>query len=87
MTGPATVYDIASGLLGDLRSTGNYSQATCLAFGLTQSQYTDTRGNPPSGSGDYYLVRGRNGCGSGGYGDSGLVPDPRTDLDLSGPCP
>jgi len=35
---------------------------------------------PALGDGLYYLVAAENVCGSGGYGDSSLVPDPRDSL-------
>ncbi|MBD3867575.1 MAG: exo-alpha-sialidase [Acidobacteria bacterium] len=86
-TGPGTIYDVATGLLSDLLAGGTYVASSCLAADLPQPGYDDTRGNPATGDADYYLIRSRNGCGAGGYGDSGLSPDPRDGLDAASPCP
>jgi len=85
--GPGTTYDIASGSLMQLRATGGFGGAVCLASGLKDSTYRDTRQAPPPEDGYYELVRARNSCGIGSWGDSSIVPDPRDQLDsTSGPC-
>jgi hypothetical protein len=43
-------------------------------------------GNPALGDGSWYLVRSRNGCGSGTWGNSSLDPDPRDLLDAAPAC-
>jgi hypothetical protein len=85
--GPGTVYDIVSGSLGALRLTGTFDGALCLASDLPGPPYEDRRAGLPPGAAHYYLVRGRNSCGGGTYGDSSRVPDPRDALDQSSPCP
>ena len=77
--GFATSYDVVTGLLLDLRASAGYGAATCLASGVLDTPYDDTRGNPPAGDGDYYLVRARNAYGVGTYGP--------TVLDAASPCP
>jgi hypothetical protein len=79
--GPSTVYDLVTGLLGQLRAAADYRDASCLQDGQGNSPYADTRGNPASGEGYYYLVRAQNACGTGSYGDSGETPDPRDGLE------
>jgi hypothetical protein len=85
--GPGTAYDIVTGDLADLRATGVYGAATCLASDVDTAFHDDLRPDPSPGAAVYYLVRARNACGSAGYGDSGGEPDPRDELDVSGPCP
>lgn len=68
LAGTATAYDIATGLLGDLRVSGGFAAATCLVNGLADTPYDDTRSGPAAGTGFYYLVRAENDCGSGNYG-------------------
>jgi hypothetical protein len=85
--GPATRYDVVSGTLADLRSNGTFAAATCLADDHPDPIFDDTRGDPGSGNGDYYLVRAQNGCGAGTFDDSSLPVDPRDALDAGTPCP
>jgi hypothetical protein len=82
-----TVYDVVTGDLGGLHSTGTFSGATCLASDLNIPSHADTRAPPDAGAGVYYLIRARNGCGNGTHGDSSIAADPRDLLDASGPCP
>jgi hypothetical protein len=83
--GTATVYDIATGLLSDVRQSGSFSLASCL--GTVDDSPHDDLDAPPTSDARYYLLRARNACGTGSYGDAPLMPDPRDDLDTSGPCP
>jgi hypothetical protein len=85
--GPATGEDVVSGDLSDLRDTGGYSGAICLASDLPGPSYEDTRPDPAAGEARYYLVRAVNACGAGTHGDAGPEPDPRDGLDAAGPCP
>jgi hypothetical protein len=85
--GPATAYDLVRGSLGDLRSTGTFGSAACLASGTADGPYDDDGPAPSPGTGEYVLVRAVNPCGTGSYGDATATPDPRDDLDVSGPCP
>jgi hypothetical protein len=84
--GAATTYDVVTGLLSALRSSGGFAGATCLADGV-RTPLDDTRGAPAAGDGFYYLARAKNPCGTATYGSSGHLPDPRTALDTSSPCP
>jgi hypothetical protein len=85
--GTETTNDVVTGSLNSLLSSGDFSGATCLVFDRDDSPYDDTRPDPDPGQGDYYLVRAVNSCGTGSYGDSSLVPDPRDDLDTGTVCP
>ncbi len=88
VVGAGAVYDLVGGALSQLRADGNFGRATCLVSGFADTPYTDTSAAPPVGDAEYFLVRGRNGCGLGTYGDSGLSPDPRDALDAGAPaCP
>jgi hypothetical protein len=87
--GSGTRYDIVTGLTSALLADDGYAHATCLDSTLTTSKYMDRRGNPPA-SGNaayYYLVRAKNSCGAGTFGNSTLVPDRRDALDAASPCP
>jgi hypothetical protein len=64
----ASHYDVAGGGLADLRDDGNCSAATCLENDHPDSTWNDTRDDPGPSAGQYYLVRGQNGQGAGGYG-------------------
>jgi hypothetical protein len=81
VVGPSTVYDLVTGLVGDLRAVGDYRGASCLQDGQANTPYTDTRPHPATGAAYYYLVRAQNVCGTGSWGDSGEVPDPRDGLE------
>ena len=66
--GTGTLYDLVSGSLAALRTTG-FAGASCLRPGGGNS-HSDTRGNPATGSGYWYLSRARNSCGTATYGSS-----------------
>jgi len=51
-----------------VRASGPGASASCLAGGLAAPAYDDTRADPPSGDGYFYLARGRNSCASGPFG-------------------
>ena len=59
------VFDVASGLLSNLRLTGNFAGATCLSNGSAESQLIDPR-LPAAGEGFYYLVRSEGGTWNDG---------------------
>jgi len=84
--GSSTVSDVATGLLSALRSTGTFSAATCLADGIAGTTFDDPGVNPPAGEGRWYLLRMTNGCGTGSFGNSSLVVDPRDALDSGTTC-
>jgi len=85
--GSSTVYDLVSGWLSELRADGAFTGSYCLKHDQLASPFTDTHPAPPTGDGYYYLVRGDNACGTGTYGATALMPDPREVLDTAGPCP
>jgi hypothetical protein len=87
VAGSGTVYDLLAGSLDALRAAGDFSGATCAGAGLSGASIASPVSDPPPGEGVYYLVRARNVCGAGTYGDSGLTPDPRDALDVASPCP
>jgi len=64
--GPATVYDVLSGVVPELPVDGAASEI-CLASDLSTSAATDPT-LPAAGRGLWYVVRGRNACASGTYG-------------------
>ena len=82
------LYDIAGGMLSDLRNDRGYAQAECLAESVTRNQWLDQRPGPPTADAHYYLVRARGtSTGTGSYGDGATDgADPRDELDLAGPC-
>jgi hypothetical protein len=86
-TGSGTAYDITTGRLSDLRSSGGYGGASCEVDDHPDTPYEAVLTDPPTGDGDWFLVRAQNSCADGTYGDSSLATDPRDALDSSGPCP
>lgn len=64
--GAATVHDVVRGELRQL-PVGSGGAETCLAPGLPGDSVADPS-TPDAGGGFYYLVRGRNACGTGTYG-------------------
>jgi len=88
VVGEAAVYDVVSGSVSQLRADRGYARALCLASRLADTPLSDPQSDPPAGEAFYYLVRGANPCGTGTYGDSSLIPDPRDLLDAGTPaCP
>jgi hypothetical protein len=69
-SGQLAIYDVASGALGDLRSSGTVAGAVCTGDDVAGTTWDDTLGDPAPGAGFYYLIRGQNDCGSGSYGVS-----------------
>ncbi len=88
LAGSSTVYDIVKERLSDLLVDRDYLLAFCLASGLAGASFIDMTPDPPADDGDIYLVRSKNNCGTGSYGDSTLIPDPRDFLDspAGDPC-
>jgi hypothetical protein len=62
--GPGTVHDVVRGTTNQL-PVGAGAE-TCLASGIAAATASD--GSTPSSSSYWYLVRGRNACGTGTYG-------------------
>jgi hypothetical protein len=72
-SGAGTVYDVVRGPLTGL-PVGAGASESCRAAGLGAIFFMDSV-DPPAATGFWYLVRGRNACGAGGYGaDSSGVP-------------
>jgi subtilase family serine protease/subtilisin-like proprotein convertase family protein len=67
--GAATVHDVVRGNLGEL-PVGSGGSEICVATGVAAGTASDPA-DPPVGGGFWYLVRGRNGCGTGTYGADG----------------
>jgi hypothetical protein len=64
--GAGTVHDVVRGLVGEL-PVGAGAAEICMAPGILMASTTDGA-EPFPGSAHWYLVRGRNTCGAGGYG-------------------
>jgi hypothetical protein len=88
LNGTATTYDVATGLMADLAASQTYAMASCAVNNHPDTPFSDSTA-VAVGDIRYWLVRASNACnvGSGTYGDSTLVPDPRDALDATGPCP
>lgn len=84
VSGSSTVYDLVRGSVPALHSAGGYEGvALCAGRGVEATSFRDVNEEFP-----FYLVRARNGCGVGTYGNSNVSPDPRDFLDEPGtdPC-
>lgn len=82
-----TAYDVVTGDLGTLRATGgDFAAATsaCAEDNLSDTSSVQA-GDPPIGSGTWFLVRGAN-CGGGTYdsGGSGLIATRDPEVEASG---
>jgi hypothetical protein len=64
--GSGTVHDLLRGAVDEL-PVGSGPAEACLVSGTVATTETDSS-LPTSGSGFFYLVRGRNSCGPGTYG-------------------
>jgi hypothetical protein len=69
LAGSGTLYDLVSGSLRIPPSAVSFSPATCLQSS-TVATFSDVRPAPAIGTGFWYLVRGRNSCGTGSYGSA-----------------
>lgn len=92
--GPAVRYDVVGASLAGLRGAGDFAGAACLQSQAGEPPVVDASGAPTPGDGSYVLVRATHACGSGGYGASSLLPDPRRGLEdgpvsppVPDPCP
>jgi hypothetical protein len=81
-------YDVASGLLSELRQDEGYARVTCEAPLWPDSPYVDDR-VPPEGDGYWHLVRTHGPAGVGTWGDGAPPgrPNVRDVLDEQPPCP
>jgi hypothetical protein len=77
-SGPETGYDLVSGVIANAGAL-DFTASICLQTN-GPAGYSDTRPDPLPGSVYWYLVRGRNSCGTGTYGspprDSTIAPCP-----------
>jgi hypothetical protein len=64
----ALSYDVAGGLLSELRADSGTRWAECLADDLLLPRFVDGRDPPPSGEGYYYIIRAVGPCKDGSYG-------------------
>jgi len=79
-TPDATGYDVARGVLSDLRAARNFSGATGPSCNQPATTYSDFSANPAAGNGYYYLVRARVGASRGTWGS------PKRDAEIT-VCP
>ncbi len=71
---PATVYDIVSGTLANLRSSRNFDGSSCRQDDGGDPSWLDTAPDPLPAAGFYYLVRAESVCGDGGWGAGSAGP-------------
>lgn len=83
--GSGVRYDLAGGLVSELRPAGGVIGALCVADDLAQATFDDTRPAPPVGDAYYYIVRAEKppSCGTGSYG----VATSGAELQPSAACP
>jgi hypothetical protein len=67
--GAGTSYDVAFGFLSDLQAAANFAQAACVG-NVSDTPAQDAGPDPGIGQGYYYLVRAKNACGAGGWGQA-----------------
>ena len=82
--GNSTLHQLVRGIAAEL-PVGNGVSESCVVNGSTSPFATDTS-VPAAGQGFWYLVRGRNACGTGTYGFSGLHGLPSTERTTTA-CP
>jgi hypothetical protein len=79
-----TVYDAVRGLVGTLPVGGSASE-TCMATGIGSTYFSDAS-TPAAGASYWYLVRARDACGTGTYGNV-VVRGVASGERASGACP
>lgn len=79
-SGSGTGYQVLQGLAGEF-PVGSGAAEICLDDAVEGTSLGGLPA-PPAGTSHYYLVRGRNGCGAGSYGESSAGEDR-----LSSACP
>jgi hypothetical protein len=67
-SGSGTVYDVLRGSVSEL-PVGSGTEESCVASGTTDPIYDELE-VPSSGAAFYFLVRGSNSCGDGGFGEA-----------------
>ncbi len=85
LTGPGQVrwndprndflFDLAGGLLSELRTQGNTTAAICLENDAIEPTHQETRSDPPPGDGYYYMVREQSQCEAAPYGFASAGPE------------
>jgi hypothetical protein len=85
-TFPPVTFDVVKGALTELRGDGGFDRASCLGT-YSSNPATDMSPAPPPHEGHYYLACGLSSCVAQGYGAGSTDPDPRRDLEATGPCP
>ncbi len=78
-SGVGTTHRLITGRIGSLRNDAGFGGA-CQVAEVDGEIFTDTRVDPEPGVGWYYLIAGTNDCGTGTYGASSLLVDPREAL-------
>ncbi len=63
-------YDVAAGLLSEVRADGGFGRAACVQDDGADAAWTDPSADPSEGEARYYLVRAENSCGDGGWGNA-----------------
>jgi hypothetical protein len=76
VAGPSVRYDVAGGLLSDLRSMGLAAATACLTGDVEPVVYEDPRPDPAPGDGYFYLARAANPCAVSGFGSGREALDP-----------
>lgn len=86
VAGVDTTYDVVTGSLSALQETRDFSLARCAAAGLPLAAASLPEPDPEPGEAVYYLVRGRNACGDGTFGEDLPGLNARARLDEASPC-
>jgi hypothetical protein len=86
VAGEGTAYDVVAGSISDLVSDRGFGRVQCGASALPAASFSSAIPDPSPGDAVYFVVRGRNACGSGTYAGGYADPGPRADLDAASPC-
>lgn len=70
--GPASSYDVVTGVLSELRADAGFARVSCLQAAHPDTPYDDVRPGPFGGAGWYYLIRAKNVCGTATFGRPGM---------------
>ena len=70
-SGSGTLYQVARGSLAEF-PVGSGPEEICLDSGVAGTSLVDSQPVVPA-TGVYYLVRGANACGVGGYGSDSML--------------
>jgi hypothetical protein len=84
---PSVSYDLAMGLLSELRSDRGIRRAACVGGNVSGTSLVDWHASPPQGQGYYYLVRVEGTCAAASYaGTYGFASTGQERL-ATEPCP